>query len=221
MRSGRGRTSAAATGPILLTVCKDRPRAIGRTGHVLGRAAGAMMDVVARSPRWAACGAPCAPPGRRSVPPAARLPANDDRLSGSGSSSFRSAERPRDSQLATVPSGTPASRRSRPACSRRATLSSSAERVRGIEAAEGGPQVRVGRVRPRPRLHPPDRRQPAPPAPQVVERQPQRDRVEPAPDVDAVEPLPRRKARRYASCAMSSASCSSPRTSTSRRMRLA
>ena len=60
-----------------------------------------------------------------------------------------------------------------------------------VERPERGRQVGVGGVGPRPRLDPADRCQPAPSAAELVERQPQRDRVQPGPDVDAIEPVPR------------------------------
>jgi hypothetical protein len=90
--------------------------------------------------------------------------------------------RPREIQLATVPSGTAS--------------------IRPISAWEGGPnpeveapercpEVGIGRVAPWLRLDPPDGRKPAAPAAKLVESEPQRDRVQPRPDIRTVEPIPR------------------------------
>ena len=64
-------------------------------------------------------------------------------------------------------------------------------RVRMSSVARAAAQVGVRRVAPRPMLDPPDRREPAAPAAQLVERQAERDRVQPGTDVDAIEPGPR------------------------------
>ena len=64
-------------------------------------------------------------------------------------------------------------------------------RVRASSVARAAAQVRVRRVAPRPLLDPPDRREPAAPAAQLVERQAERDRVQPGTDVDPIEPGPR------------------------------
>ena len=60
----------------------------------------------------------------------------------------------------------------------------------GVQRVQCRPQVRVGRVAPRSWLDPGDRREPATSAPEMVERQAQRDRIQPGPDVRAVEPVP-------------------------------
>lgn len=66
----------------------------------------------------------------------------------------------------------------------------SSARLKGLESRG---QVRVGWIVPGGRPYTTDSRKPATPAPQLIEGEPQADRIEPGPDVGTIEAGPRPK----------------------------